>query len=41
MKAPNTTHDFVRDGLQNEKLPISTDVKVEFINRLTSAGDEL
>ena len=27
-----------RDGLQNEKIPISTDVKVDFINRLVNAG---
>ncbi len=27
-----------RDGLQNEKSPVPTDVKVELINRLTEAG---
>ena len=27
-----------RDGLQNEPAPVPTDVKVEFVNRLTAAG---
>ncbi len=27
-----------RDGLQNEKLPIATDIKLEFISRLAAAG---
>ena len=27
-----------RDGLQNEKAPVSTDTKVELVNRLSEAG---
>ena len=27
-----------RDGLQNEKAPVSTDTKVELVNRLSDAG---
>ena len=27
-----------RDGLQNEKSPVSTEAKVELVNRLSDAG---